>query len=89
MDAHECDPGTRRASRGEPLLVGFFLFAGLASVSARAWPAWVAWISLALALIDLIPPVGWAVVVFGFPLWILLMSALMWRRPAYEAAEPV
>jgi hypothetical protein len=72
----------------EMLLVGFFLVAGLASVWARAWPVWLGWISLALAVIALIPPVGWAVVVFGFPLWILLMSALMWRRPVDEA-QPV
>jgi hypothetical protein len=73
----------------EMLLVGFFLFAGLAAVWARAWPAWVGWVSLVLAVIALIPPVGWAVVVFGFPLWILLMSALMWRRPLTERAEPL
>jgi hypothetical protein len=66
----------------EMLLVGFFLFAGLAAVLAKAWPSWLGWVSLALAVIALIPPIGWAVVVFGFPLWILLVSALRWRRAA-------
>ena len=69
----------------EMLLVGFFLFVGLAAVWARAWPAWLGWVSLALAVIALIPPIGWAVVVFGFPLWILLVSALLWTRPAAPA----
>jgi hypothetical protein len=64
----------------EMLLVGFFLFAGLAAVWARAWPAWLGWVSLALAVLALIPPIGWAVVVFGFPLWILLVSAMFWMR---------
>lgn len=64
----------------EILLAGFFLFVGLAGVRARALPAWLGWISLALAVIALVPPVGWAVVVFGFPLWILLVSALMLIR---------
>jgi len=69
----------------EMLLVGFFLFAGLAAVWARAWPTWLGWISLALAVIALIPPIGWAVVVFGFPLWILLVSVLLWTRRAEPA----
>jgi uncharacterized protein (DUF58 family) len=37
-------------------------------------------VSLALAVLALIPPIGWAVVVFGFPLWILLVSAMFWMR---------
>jgi hypothetical protein len=72
----------------EMLLVGFFLFAGLAAIWARAWPAWLGWVSLVLAVLALIPPIGWAVVVFGFPLWILLVSALLLRRPADPAAPP-
>lgn len=71
----------------EMLLVGFFLFVGLAGVTTRALPAWLGWISIALAVIALIPPVGWAVVVFGFPLWILLVSGLLWRDGG-AAAEP-
>lgn len=63
----------------EMLLVGFFVAAGLAAIRTRALPVWVGWISFALAVIALIPPIGWAVVVFGFPLWILLVSALLWR----------
>jgi hypothetical protein len=90
----ELDPGAAEALwnlgdgfffGAEMLLVGFFLFAGLAAVWARAWPAWLGWVSLVLAVIALIPPIGWAVVVFGFPLWILLVSALLWRRPAEPA----
>ena len=91
----ELDPGAAEALwnlgdgfffGAEMLLVGFFLFAGLAAVWARAWPAWLGWISLALAVIALIPPIGWAVVVFGFPLWILLVSVLFWMRRRESAA---
>lgn len=73
----------------EMLLVGLFLFAGLAAVWARALPAWLGWISLVLAVVALIPPIGWAVVVFGFPLWILIVAALLWRRPVGEETQAV
>ncbi len=62
----------------ELLLAGFFLAVGLAAVRARALPAWLGWIAFLLAIVALIPPIGWAVVVFGVPLWVLLTSALLW-----------
>ena len=65
----------------EVMLAGLFLAAGLAALKARAFPAWVGWLSLVLAVIALIPPIGWAVVIWGFPLWIFIMSAIMWRTP--------
>ena len=72
----------------ELMLVGFFLTVGLASVRGRALPVWVGWISLLLALVAVIPPIGWAVVVFAFPAWVLLVSGLLWGRgrPARAAA---
>jgi MFS family permease len=70
----------------EMMLVGFFLAVGLAATQARALPAWLGWLSLVLAILALIPPIGWAVVVWGFPLWILIVSVLLWRRPAPEPA---
>lgn len=73
----------------ELMLVGFFLAVGLASIRGGGLPAWVGWISIVLAIVALIPPIGWAVVVFGLPLWLLLVSVLLWlrgRRPAPTAA---
>jgi hypothetical protein len=71
----------------ELMLAGFFLAVGLASLRARVLPVWLGWCSLLFALVALIFPIGWAVVVWGFPLWILVVSALLWRRPA--AVAPV
>jgi MFS family permease len=85
----DLDPGAAEAMSSlgdafffaaEVMLVGFFLAVGLAAVQARAFPAWLGWISLVLAVVALIPPIGWAVVVFAFPLWLLLVSALLWRE---------
>jgi len=70
----------------ELMLAGFFFTVGLAALRARAFPAWLGWISLVLAVVALIPPIGWAVVVFAFPLWLLLVSALLWRSAAADFA---
>jgi hypothetical protein len=64
----------------EIMLAGFFSAVGLAAVRGRSLPMWLGWISLALAIVALILPIGWAVVIFAFPLWILVVSALMWMR---------
>jgi hypothetical protein len=73
----------------EVMLAGLFLTAALAALQARALPAWVGWLSLVLAVVALIPPIGWAVVVWGFPVWILIVSALMWRRAEPGATRTV
>ena len=50
-----------------------------------ALPRWFAWLSLALALILVIFPIGWLGVIAGLPLWTLIaQSALL--RPAGEPA---
>lgn len=73
----------------ELMLAGFFFAVGLASLRARALPAWFGGISLLLALVALVPPIGWAVVVFGFPLWLLAASALLWRGTRAAEMRPV
>jgi hypothetical protein len=62
-----------------PLLAGFLLAVGLAAVRLRVLPAWLGWISLVLGVVALVPPIGWAVVVFAFPLWIVGVAAFLWR----------
>jgi uncharacterized protein (DUF58 family) len=39
-------------------------------------------------VVAFIPPIGWAVLVWGFPLWILVVSAVLWRRPVEQVATP-
>jgi hypothetical protein len=43
-------------------------------------PRWFAWVSLVLALILAIPPIGWLGVIVGLPLWVLLLSVLLYRQ---------
>jgi hypothetical protein len=61
------------------LLVGA---AGILFIRTRVLPVWLGWASLVLALILLIPPIGWAGLIAGVPLWTILVSVLMWLRPA-------
>jgi len=46
----------------------------------RALHRGVAWFSLFVALVLVILPIGWAALLFGVPLWVLLVSAMLWRR---------
>jgi hypothetical protein len=61
---------------------------GLLFIKTRVLPAWVGWASLVLALVMLIPPIGWAGLLLGFPLWTVLVSVLLWMRPAAELSPP-
>jgi hypothetical protein len=58
-----------------------FLFAiWLLSLSTRVFPAWLAWSSLVLMVWLLIAPIGWAGMLYGFPLWLIAVSVVLWTR---------
>jgi hypothetical protein len=59
-----------------PLLVA----TALVTLRFGGLPRWVAWVSLVLALILAIPPIGWLGVIVGLPLWVLLLSVLLYRQ---------
>jgi hypothetical protein len=65
-------------------LVGIVLMiaTALAILRTRTLPTWLAWLSLLLALVLIIIPIGWAGVVWGYPLWTLITSVLLYRRLA-------
>jgi hypothetical protein len=47
-------------------------------------PRWLAWVTLAVALVMLIAPIGWAAMIFAFPIWVVIVSVLLWM-PATTA----
>jgi hypothetical protein len=60
------------------LLVASVAFLALRT---RVLPAALAWFSLLLALLLLIPPIGWAGLIFGMPIWILIVAVLLYIKP--------
>ena len=57
----------------------FLLATGLTSLSTGAFPKWLAWISLVISLWLLVPPIGWAALLFAFPLWLIAVSLILLR----------
>jgi hypothetical protein len=58
------------------LLVAFAILA----LRTGSFPAWFAWISVGIAIVLLVAPIGWAALVFAFPIWVLVLSFMLWAR---------
>lgn len=67
---------------GEAATAILLLAAGVAGLRTRAIPVWLAWASLVLGIAALLPWIGWAVFIWGLPLWVLVASIWMFLRPA-------
>ena len=69
-----------------------FIASAVVALRTRVLPVWLAWLSIVMAIVALIPPIGWATLIFGFPLWVIVVSVLliMRERPRTEpgAAPP-
>jgi hypothetical protein len=69
----------------------FMAAAGALILSSRALPVWLGWLALVIALGLLVVPIGWAFLLFGVPLWVLLASVMLFlraSRPAVDVAMP-
>jgi hypothetical protein len=58
------------------------LASGAVVLRSRILPKAWAWLSFALAGVLLIPPVGWAALLLGLPLWVIATTALLQRPGA-------
>jgi hypothetical protein len=75
--------GTAFFFAAEYLCPVFLVATALVALRTRAvLPRWLAWVSLLVALVMVIAPIGWAALLFAFPIWVLLVSFLLWRLPA-------
>jgi hypothetical protein len=70
----------------------FMAAAGAVILWRRALPVWLGWLALLIALGLLVVPIGWAFLLFGVPLWVLLASVILFLRASgaqvAEAPEP-
>lgn len=41
---------------------------------------WLGWFGLVVTALLLIPPIGWAALLFLLPLWLVAVSVVLWRR---------
>ena len=63
----------------EFMLAGFLFAVALLIFRGVGLPRWLAWLGVAMVVILLIPPIGWAVMIFVFPFWLLVASVLLYR----------
>jgi hypothetical protein len=64
----------------------FLAAAGALILATRALPVWLAWLALVVALGLLIVPIGWAFLLVGVPLWVLVASVTMFLRDSRPLA---
>jgi hypothetical protein len=69
-------------------LLAMFVAVGLVIMRTRVFGAWLGWLSFLIALVLAIVPIGWAGVVWGFPLWTLITSIVLFRQGSAGAATP-
>ncbi|MEO5842933.1 MAG: DUF4386 family protein [Acidimicrobiales bacterium] len=64
-----------------------YLATGWHCLRSGVLPKWLAWVSLVLALLSVAGPLGF-IAFLAFPLWSIIVSVLLFRRPARVLAGP-
>lgn len=72
---------------GEMSVAVLLAASGAHALALGSLPRWLGWVSLALALALIILPIGWAALLFLFPLWVLAVSYLLWSASALGSDE--
>jgi hypothetical protein len=70
------------------LLAGAFLFLmgyGLAILTTATLPRWLGWVAIPFAVLA-VTPIGWIVLIFALPIWVLIVSVLVFLRQAESSA---
>ena len=73
-----------------PAIIGMavmYLATGWHCVNSGVLPKWLAWLSVALAVVSVAGPAGF-VAFLVFPLWSILVSVLLFKRPTLVVAGP-
>lgn len=51
-------------------------------------PRWLGWFGLVVTILLLIPPIGWAALLFLLPIWLVAASVVLWRRTGRDFVPP-
>lgn len=69
-------------------VAGLLLATAVASLRYKAiLPAWLAYVTIALAIVDVIPPISWIGQMVGL-LWALVVSVMLYRQGVTDDAIP-
>ncbi len=63
--------------------VALAVFLGALSILALrrvVLPRWLGWFGVVVTVLLLIPPIGWAALLFLLPVWLIAASVIVWRR---------
>lgn len=74
----------------ELALVVFLGALSILALRRLVLPRWLGWFGLVVTILLLIPPIGWAALLFLLPIWLIVASVVLWRRPeaTYAASAP-
>ena len=61
---------------------------GMVALRTALLPTWFAWFSFLLAVLLVIAPIGWAALIFGLPIWVLVTTFFLVRSES-PAPRPV
>jgi hypothetical protein len=67
------------------------LGSGIVALRTRIFPKMWAWFSFLLAALLVIPPIGWAALLLGLPIWVIATTVFLLRRgspPVTVVAQP-
>jgi hypothetical protein len=67
--------------------VALAVFLGALSILALrrvVLPRWLGWFGVVVTVLLLIPPIGWAALLFLLPVWLIAASLILWRRSVDE-----
>ncbi|MEK6274959.1 MAG: hypothetical protein AABM30_06415 [Actinomycetota bacterium] len=72
----------------EFVAVVFFLAAGVVALRARVLPAWLAIVTLLLAALLLVLPIGFVGIIFLMPVWTIVVAVVLAIRVSDTVAAP-
>jgi hypothetical protein len=74
---------------GAELALALFVAAlSVAALRGLVLPRWLGWVGIAIALVLLIPPIGWLALLLLLPVWLFVASVLLFRNSAPRASAP-